>query len=198
MGGRGAHPYAFTRGAEVRALLAESARKATYRRISAPIDDSVRVDRPLEFTCNRSFLARHRNCLGRFAMPYGRGLKPGVHQGHRPSPRGPGAWPDLGADLLELSPQRRRHRRQIIATGIPPSSQRLPRVARALSRRAPPVSIAFPRQGGGPAGACQFWARTMLMASRSASGSVVTLIGFPALPVATVIGVSVLLPLPTT
>lgn len=59
-------------------------------------------------------------------------------------------------------------------------------------------SIAFPRQGEGPAGACQFWAGTMLMASRSASGSAVTLIGFPGLPVATVIGVSVLLPLPTT
>jgi len=48
------------------------------------------------------------------------------------------------------------------------------------------------------AGVCQFWAWTMLMASRSASGSAVTLIGFPGLPVATVIGVSVLLPLPTT
>jgi hypothetical protein len=79
---------------------------------------------------------------------------------------------------IELGPGGRDASGQIIATGTP--------------------ADAFPRQGEGPAGACQFWAGTMLMASRSASGSAVTLIGFPGLPVATVIGVSVLLPLPTT
>ena len=96
-------------------------------------------------------------------------------------------------------PRRRRRRRPDHRDRDPGRARNDAREPhRALPRRAPPVSIAFPRQGEGPAGACQFWAWTMLMASRSASGSAVTLIGFPGLPVATVIGVSVLLPLPTT
>jgi hypothetical protein len=46
--------------------------------------------------------------------------------------------------------------------------------------------------------ACYFWVGAMAMASMSESGSFEALMGVPALPLATVIGVTVPLPLPTT